>query len=384
MAQRDPGALRVHNRAEVLRLVRERGEISRAELAKITRLTRKTISEIAAELMDSGLCQELGKGASSGGKKPILLALRRQARQSIGLDLSSDRQIRGVRLDLGGNLLLEKTWPSRPNTLVADCRRAIGDLTAELPKKSLLGIGVAVAGLVDPSTGEVRHSAHFPLAGHVLRDALGDLSPQLLVENATHAAATLEVHQGALRGVRHGVFVHTARGVGASLVMEGRPFRGGMDGAGEVGQIRFPEDAEGLTLEDRLSEDNLWEAYGSKPDSTAEFLAWMKSPPEKLQGVLRRHARTMAWGLSTLANVVSPEVLVLGGQVLKYGPLWFDAFVIEFRRFLMAPLRDRMAVRLSGFEDGAVAKGAAEGILEIALQGGAGSEPGGLGRSKTR
>jgi predicted NBD/HSP70 family sugar kinase len=365
----------VHNRAEVFRLVRERGEISRADLAKITHLTRKTISEIAAELIEKGLFIELGKGASSGGKRPILLALRRLAQQAIGLDLSSDKVLRGVRLDLGGNLVVEKTWATRPQTILEDSRRAVEELSQGIPKKGLMGIGVAVSGLVDRRSMEVRFSAHFPLAGGVLQKTLGSMSPMLVVENSTHAASALEYSQGALRGVRHGVFVHTARGVGAGLILEGRLFRGGMDGAGEIGQVRFPQDPEGPTLEDRVSEEALWKNAGLKIESVGEAEAILKTPPPALQEALRLNAQTMAWGLSTLANVVSPEMLVLGGQIVKYGPLWFDAFVIEFRRHLVAPFREKMAVRLSGFESAAVARGAAELILERVTRGENPEEP---------
>src|SRR5215212_1735478 len=73
------GTMRAINRQIVLNYVRDRGPISRAEIAPRTSLQRSTISEIVDSLLAEGLIEEVGAGASTGGRCPQLLALRASA-----------------------------------------------------------------------------------------------------------------------------------------------------------------------------------------------------------------------------------------------------------------------------------------------------------------
>ena len=64
-----------HNRNLVLKTIFSHEKISRAEIARISRLTRTTVSDIVADLIKEGLVSEIGMGQSQGGKSPILLSL---------------------------------------------------------------------------------------------------------------------------------------------------------------------------------------------------------------------------------------------------------------------------------------------------------------------
>ena len=92
-----------HNRALVLRTIVTNNSISRAEIARITSLTRTTVSDIVADLMAEGLVSEVGVGTSLGGKNPILLSLVEDARFLIGLDLAQ-REFLGAVFNLRGKI----------------------------------------------------------------------------------------------------------------------------------------------------------------------------------------------------------------------------------------------------------------------------------------
>ena len=77
---------RSHNKRLILRTIYQQGEISRADIARVTGLTRTTVSHIVAELIDERLVEETGHGPSVGGKPPVLLTLPPQARLLIGID----------------------------------------------------------------------------------------------------------------------------------------------------------------------------------------------------------------------------------------------------------------------------------------------------------
>jgi DNA-binding Lrp family transcriptional regulator len=88
----------------VLNYVRDRGPISRAEIARRTKLQRSTISEIVDSLLEEGLVEEVGSGQSTGGRCPTLLALRTTGAAAIGIDIAPTRTTVATS-DLAGGLL---------------------------------------------------------------------------------------------------------------------------------------------------------------------------------------------------------------------------------------------------------------------------------------
>jgi len=104
---------KVHNINLVLKTVYQLGDTSRADVARITGLTRATVSDIVAQLIEDGLLEETGIGSSAGGKPPILLSLRDNARQLISLDLSGP-EFHGAVVDLRGKFCARVSMPIRP------------------------------------------------------------------------------------------------------------------------------------------------------------------------------------------------------------------------------------------------------------------------------
>ena len=93
-----------HNKRLILNTIYIQSDISRAEIARMTKLTRATVSSIVSELIDDGLVAEIGQGISVGGKRPILLKVLGDSRQLIGIDLA-DNEFRGGLVDLNGAIV---------------------------------------------------------------------------------------------------------------------------------------------------------------------------------------------------------------------------------------------------------------------------------------
>src|SRR5512138_3340274 len=94
---------RQHNRNLVLQTIFANEAISRAEIARVTHLTRTTVSEIVSGLLEEGLVEEVGIGESIGGKSPILLSVAADSRYLIGLNLARDKFI-GAIVNLRGEI----------------------------------------------------------------------------------------------------------------------------------------------------------------------------------------------------------------------------------------------------------------------------------------
>src|SRR5689334_4113668 len=101
---------RTFNQQLVLRALYDESPLSRADLARLTGLTRTSVSDLIGGLIDDGLIEEIGRGKSSGGKVPILLRVAPEGRLLIGLDLG-EAQFSGAVVNLRGEILRSANLP---------------------------------------------------------------------------------------------------------------------------------------------------------------------------------------------------------------------------------------------------------------------------------
>jgi hypothetical protein len=180
-----------HNRNLVLNILLEHDSISRAEIARITHLTRTTVSDIVADLMNEGLVEEIGLGSSMGGKSPILLSVLEDARFLIGLDLAQN-QFNGAVVNLRGQIREMISLPVNDR----GGQEALGlviDILDRLVKTAcqpVVGIGVGTPGLVNTSAGIVINAVNLDWKNLPLAQLLQErYQVPICVSNDSQAAA---------------------------------------------------------------------------------------------------------------------------------------------------------------------------------------------------
>src|SRR5689334_19804513 len=184
------------NRQIVLNYVRERGPISRAEIAHETALQRSTVSLIVEELRIEGLIEEVS-GESTGGRPPILLSLRTADAVAIGVDLGTIRTIVATS-DLAGRVIEQEEFPTDP-----DAKKTIS-LIIEHARKficknkgTIEGIGVSLPGLVDQETGTAIFIPHFKWRDlEVVEEVRRAVGLTVTADNDANAAALAELWFG--------------------------------------------------------------------------------------------------------------------------------------------------------------------------------------------
>ena len=235
-----------HNRNLVLKTIFEHASISRAQIARITSLTRTTVSEIVADLIAEGLVNEIGVGSSIGGKSPILISLNENARYLIGLDLAQ-YQFSGAVINLRGQIQEMVSLPvnNRNGDEALALVYKIIDQLVQDEYQPLVGIGVGTPGLVNTRDGVVVNAVNLdwrdlPLA-HLLRSRY-QLPAYVL--NDSQAAAMGEYTYGEGRNTENNlVVVHVGHGIGAGIVINGQLFQGDGGGAGEIGHVVVARDS---------------------------------------------------------------------------------------------------------------------------------------------
>jgi N-acetylglucosamine repressor len=233
-----------HNSQLVLRTIYDSNEISRAELARLTRLTRTTISDVVTQLIERGLVEEVGHGRSSGGRMPILLSVIDDSRHLIGINLL-DGELSGATINLRG--AIQQRASRALQCRDADSVLAVAyDLIDELVGRAtrpLLGIGISTPGLMDSSAEVVRRAVNFGWQDLHLK-ALIQARYRLPVYmgNLAHMAALAEYTCGGGQKRKNLVVIHISQGIGAGIILHGELFHGDSYGAGEIGHAVVVED----------------------------------------------------------------------------------------------------------------------------------------------
>ena len=144
-----------HNRNLVLKMIFSHEKISRAEIARISQLTRTTVSDIVNDLLQEGLVSEVGIGDSQGGKNPILLSLVEDARWLIGLDLGQN-QFRAAVVNLRGKIREGVSVPVNNDRDGIELLALVYQMLSQLidgTSQQVSGIGVGAPGLINTSDG---------------------------------------------------------------------------------------------------------------------------------------------------------------------------------------------------------------------------------------
>ncbi len=248
--------LRVNNERVLLEQLRVRGGASRAELARVTGISKPTVSAALGNLAEAGLVRETGEttAASGRGRSAVLYEADPTAGYVIGVDIGRAR-IRVALADLDGTIRARREIPTTierelasPETaadaIVANAARIAREMVAEadLDWGLVVHVVVGTPGVFDPAGNAVRYAGSLPGWGQIgvverLHQALGTA---LTVHNDANLAAFGEYTYGAGRGCPLMVFLMVGTGVGAGIVVDGQVFTGAHGAAGEVGYLPFP------------------------------------------------------------------------------------------------------------------------------------------------
>ncbi|MEV6566791.1 ROK family protein [Streptomyces kronopolitis] len=371
-----PRVLRAMNDRAALDLLVSHGPLTRTRIGELTGLSKPTASQLLARLAAAGLVRTTGIVTGRPGPGAQLYALNPAAARVAALAVGR-RGITAAVADLTGRLLAEERATAgaaegeAPRLTAQLAARALdGALaTAGLTRDQLHGAVLGTPGAPDPRTGRLRHAPHLPgWQSHALQEELTDLlGVPTTVENDVNLAAVAERYDGVARGVDDFVPVWIDEGIGAALVLGGRPLRGATGGAGEIGHLPLP----GAPLSGNGDRGAV------RPDAGGGFqslvgsasvraLGWEYGGPgvRTVAGALSHEAvrtavaRRLATGLAAVVAVVDPGLVVLSGEVPQAGGEALRALVEAEFTGLTLP---RPTLRLSRLD------GVLLGVLRTAL-----------------
>jgi len=330
---------RAFNQQLVLRAIYDRSQVSRAELARLTGLTRTSVSALVAGLLSDGLVEELGPGASTGGKAPIMLRVRPDGRHAIGLDLG-ELVFSGALVDLRGEVVKSAELAlcgRHGNDAVQVVYELVDKLIRSNGHSSLLGVGIGAPGLVDSRSGIVRWSFSLDWTDVPLGSLVsGHFGLATVVANDSQAAAVAESTYGSIPWPQNLIVVRIGRGIGAGIILGGKLYNGDGAGAGEIGHSIFGEVSPmDLVERCRCGRVGCLETVASMSAMVAAahrlvptiiddatLVAAFRAGDEQARSVVVRAAGMLGEGIAALIAALNVNHVLLIGPATHLGDEW--------------------------------------------------------------
>jgi N-acetylglucosamine repressor len=360
---------RVHNERLVVRTLYDLGPISRAEVARLTGLTRTTVSDVVASLLDEGVVREIGRGPSSGGKAPILLEVDDDARLVVGLDLGEEH-FAGSLVNLRGEIrrTVELAVDGRDGDSALGLVFELLDQLLEGTTAPLLGIGIGTPGLVDSRTGTIRRAVNLDWRDLPLGEIVAErYAVPVNVANDSQAAALAEYTYAGGDRVPNLIAIRVGRGVGAGLILRGSLFQGDGSGAGEIGHVVVEDDGAlcrcGRTgcLETvagmRAIEARAGAATGRPTDLPAVRRA-IDAGDAWAIGIADDAGAALGRAIAGLIGALDIRRIVVLGPVTDLGEPWLAAVRREARSRALALLADDIEIAVARPTTNVVIRGA--------------------------
>jgi predicted NBD/HSP70 family sugar kinase len=346
-------SLRERNRLRVIDALRTRGAISRADIARQTGLSRSTVSSLVGDLQAAGLVVErvaesAAPASPQGGRPPVLVALDQSAGAVIGLDFGHD-SLRVAVADLSYAILAETYAELEVDTAAQDALDTAARLVDELIEEAgverdrVLAAGMGLPGPIDRASGLVHSQPILP--SWVGLNPAGEMEERLELpvhlDNDANVGALGESTFGVGRGSHVMAYLRLSAGIGAGLVINGRPFRGARGIAGEIGHVLV--DPQGPIcrcgnrgcLETFVAGPALCELLRRShgPLTVPDLLRLVEEGDAGCQRVLADAGRVVGRAVADLCNYLNPDLVVVGGDLSVAGDVLLEPMREAVRRF---------------------------------------------------
>ncbi len=338
-----PSHLRQVNARGLLRLLRKHNPCSKADLVRLSGLSAPTVSSAVSYLETQGLIENLGEGESSGGRPPGLLRFRASHGCVVGVDIGGTR-LRMMLADLNGTVITQWStqFSEKQKTPKAVCARMHEGLKAMcqesgMPLRKVLHLTAGAPGITNVHTGVVISAPNLKAWDDVPLRAMIEKQTGIpaLIENDTNLAAVGEHWHGASAGMDDFIFVALGTGVGAGIFLQGRLHHGSAWSAGEIGYMGvngLPREALRVRSIGQMERtiggagiEREWLRVLKRSGKGGKtVLAKLRAPQifdlaqdgdPLAEEVLRYAARVLADCLASLALLLDPETIILGGGV---------------------------------------------------------------------
>lgn len=375
MQKGDNNLINSTNKINVLNVLWKETSVSKAEIANRTNLSVPTVMKIMNELSEKGLVNEIGKGASSGGKRPIMLEFNRHAYYVIGVDINeywTEVVLVNLLLGIEEKRIQDIRTTDNEHSVIQRVIREIYTILELHPQKRerIIGIGIGVQGLIDSKRGVVVHSSEMNWHNVNIKDAFKEFfDGEIMVEEATRAMASAEKRIGYARDVDNFLYVNIGYSIGSAIVTNGKLYYGSNKSSGRLGHMVVEKNgtpcncgnygcleqyASGNAIEriakERLhknADSQIYDLVFGNPEKVDAYIVFeaAKNGDDFAINILSDAADYLGIVISGVINLMDPQLVIFGGKVCRTGEIYMNLFqeILKKRHVKYAEGRIRIA-----------------------------------------
>jgi predicted NBD/HSP70 family sugar kinase len=352
----------------VLNVIREKGPLSRAEIAKASGLNLPSVSSLVDELVSDGLASEEAARHAVRGRRPIPVVLIENAVSIIGIDIGKSSTMTMVA-NLGAKVLQKTERPTphldTPEDHARWALQVVQETLSEAgsPLPPLCGIGVALPGLisVQPESGDLPQQTNGKDAGvpgaavaHAVQKALSDqYDIEVFVDNDARLMVPGMRWFSSRPASQNFAVLNIGYGLGLGISLNGRLLSGAQGFAGELGHIPLgrPEvscfcggngclenTASGAAISAMARE------RGLSTTDVEELAKMARAGDAPAKEIFAEFAGALGRGIATIINLFNPETIVLTGKVSRASDVFWDDMMNSVSRHALPAALARTTV----------------------------------------
>ena len=323
------------NVSAVLKVIRDNGSLSRADVAKITGLTPASVTNITKMLIEDEYLVECKVGQSSGGRPPIMLELNPNARYVIGISIGVG-MIDVVITNLSAEIILKKSIEINEERydydfVFKELVKLINEVIecSKIEKEKILGAGVALHGIVNARTGMSIYSPYYGWKEINIKEALeNELNLGVYVDNDVRAMALGESWFGITKDISNFVTLNISNGIGAGIIINNKPYYGVDFSAdkcncGNYGCLETVASNNNITkkaikLIKQGTNSVLKELKADINQLTIEDISEAAKLEDELAiSIIKEAARYIGIAITNLINILNPTSIVVVGEIFE-------------------------------------------------------------------
>ncbi|MEN9443174.1 MAG: hypothetical protein RIS47_64 [Bacteroidota bacterium] len=329
---------------KIVRYLYTSGTKSNPEICKNTNMSSPTITGLLNELITQGLIEEVGAGASSGGRRPNLFGLKGDSKYVIGIEIArfdTSIAIFNINNELIAPISEFPIILTEEDTLIEKVKNALENVIEQVsidPKK-IVAIGIDMPGMIDSARG-INYSHLYNETETLLLRFERALGKPCFIENDARVAAMGEYRFGLAQKRKNVMCLKVSWGVGLGMILDGKVYQGSTGFAGEFGHTQMIQEGELCTCGKRgcletissaraltkFAREGLGQGKVSILSDTLEsidkvtaksVMAAAHNGDEFSIHILSKVGRELGRGLATLIHLMNPELIIVGGTLAE-------------------------------------------------------------------
>ncbi len=377
---------------KIVRALYLHGHMALADITKRLKVSAPTVQNLLDELMQEDIIHLSGSGSSKGGRRPNLYGLKKDAFYVLSIDInnyvtrmalfdSTNKKVTPIK-----ELYLEL---KNDITVVNDIFEGAQELIKEsaVDDSRILGVGIDMPGLVNSEEGVNHTILNFD---EPVRDLFASLfNKPVVIENDAKIKALAEFRFGKAIGKQNVLVLHLDWGIGMGMILNGKPYKGAQGFSGEFAHIPMTDErgllcscgkrgcletvASGAALT-RLAveaiekgEMTLIKEMAHNNPKNIKLKLILKAAEKGDQfaiGIISKVGFDLGKGISSLLQILNPEMIILGGQLANAGSYLTTSIEQAMHQYAFSIIREGMELTISELGDNANLLGNVIHIME--------------------